>query len=218
MTTAPLHESFGLHTDDGLVLEAVLDAPEPRRAALVLCHPHPKMGGTMNAPLLEALRDDFVARGWAVIRFNFRGIGASQGEASTGTDEVADARAAVAEARRRWSDLPVAVTGWSFGAGVALRLSAEDADLAACVAIAPAVAGRPGVTAGLPDPGAMEISVPTLFVLGANDDVAPPGDAREWAEAAGIRVVEMAGANHFFWGKYEALADEIGRFLGDRLS
>lgn len=211
------HERFDLRTDDGLVLEAVLDAPEPRRAALVLCHPHPKMGGTMNAPLLEALRDDLVERGWAVIRFNFRGIGASQGEASTGIAEVADARAAVAEARRRWSDLPIAVAGWSFGAAVALRLAAADTDLTACVAIAPAVTGRPGVTAGLPDPDAMEISVPTLFVLGANDDVASPADAREWAEAAGIPVVEMPGANHFFWGKYEALAGEVGSFLDDRL-
>ncbi|HEX2050233.1 MAG TPA: alpha/beta hydrolase, partial [Actinomycetota bacterium] len=118
-----------LRSDDGLALEAAIDEPgRPPVAAVVVCHPHPRMGGTMDAPLLLALRDALVARSWAVLRFNFRGVGASEGEASDGIAEVADARGALAEARRRWPDAPLALAGWSFGAAVAVRAEAGDHD------------------------------------------------------------------------------------------
>ena len=200
-------------SDDGLELEAVADDAEDPTAAVVLCHPHPKMGGTMNAPLLLALRDAFVGRGWSVLRFNFRGIGSSEGESSLGLDEVQDAAGAVAVARERWHGVPVALAGWSFGAAVAVRLAARDDSIAACVGIAPAVQPKEDVTAGLPSASETEIDVPLLLVCAANDEVASCPDCVAWAENAHADHVTISGANHFFWSKYERLAAELEAWL-----
>jgi uncharacterized protein len=196
---------------DGLTLEADYDVPDEARGLVVVCHPHPRAGGTMNAPLLITLRDDLVARGIGVLRFNFRGIGSSEGESGDGTAEIADAEGALADAATR--ELPLALLGWSFGAAVALRTVARHSELRACVAIAPAVVARAGYTAGVPAPEDMSPDVPVLVITGANDDQVDPGEQRRWAEAAGARFVEIKGANHFFWARYEALSEAAGTFF-----
>lgn len=172
----------------------------------------------MNAPLLLALRDELVAREWACFRFNFRGVGASEGEPSMGLDEVMDLRAAERAARARFEDLPYAVLGWSFGAAVALRFSAAQQEPAACVAIAPAVAERPGLTAGLPPARPGSHGLPVLVVVGTNDRETPPDRAREWARTADLDFVEVAGANHFFWAKYDELASTVADWLDRALA
>ncbi len=210
-----MSESVGLRSSDGLALEAEIDEPVSPKAAFVLCHPHPKMGGTMNAPLLLALTDALTGRGWAVLRFNFRGIGASEGQAGTGESETADAAGAVAFARLRWPRVPVAIAGWSFGAAVAVRVAARDPELLACVAIAPAVKPKPEVTAGLPDPDSLELDVPTLFVCAENDELVDAAACAQWVETARADIVTLKGANHFFWGKYDDLAEAVVGFLDE---
>jgi alpha/beta superfamily hydrolase len=205
-------ESVGLRSTDGLSLEAALDAPAEPVAALVICHPHPKMGGTMNAPLLLRVRDEL--DGWAILRFNFRGIGGSEGESGIGIDEMQDAEGAIELMKERFPTLPLAIAGWSFGAAVAVKTAAAHPELAACVAIAPAVEEKPGITAGLPPAGSVELRVPTLFIIGVNDDLVEPAACLRWAEASGAEASEMKGANHFFWGKYDDLAERIASFLG----
>ena len=205
-------ESFTLRSTDGLSLEATLDAPERVAATLVICHPHPRAGGTMNAPLLLAIRDRMNDAGWAVLRFNFRGIGNSEGSSGTGLEEVADARGALEVARERFV-APVAVLGWSFGGAVAIRTASLEPELAGCVAVAPAVRAKPGFTAGLPSPTDVEVSRPTLVVCGANDDQVSPADCKAWAEVAGVEYREIKGANHFFWAKYESLSETVLAFL-----
>ena len=210
-------ESLTITSRDGLSLEAALDAPDAPRAVLVLCHPHPQMGGTMNAPLLLALRDGMLARGWAVLRFNFRGNGASEGVSGTGVDEVADAGGAADYAATAFDGLPRAVAGWSFGAAVAVRLAATDASFVGCAAIAPAVDEKPGITAGLPPPGRLGVEVPLLVVYAANDKQVSPDACSAWGSAAGADVVRVAGANHFFWAKYDQLSKIVGDWLDERL-
>ncbi|MDQ3645787.1 MAG: alpha/beta fold hydrolase [Actinomycetota bacterium] len=207
--------SFG--STDGLALEGVLEGPDLPRACLVLCHPHPQMGGTMEAPLLKALAQHLVGEGWAVLRFNFRGIGASQGRSSTGEAEVQDARGALLWARARFPERSVAIGGWSFGGAVAIRTALADPTIATCVAIAPAVRARPGVTAGLPPAPVGGVPVPTLLVAGANDEQIAPEEVSGWAKQAGARFVEVAGANHFFWARYEKLADVVAGFLAENV-
>jgi uncharacterized protein len=210
-------ETLRLQTGDGLSLEAVIDAPMEPVGSLVFCHPHPKMGGTMNAPLLVAVTEHLVGAGWAVLRFNFRGIGTSEGESGEGIEEVADAAAALVEVRTRFSGRP-AIAGWSFGAAVAIRAAAAERGLGACVAIAPAVTPKPGVTAGSPSPDALELDCPLLVVCGENDELVDPSGCAAWARAAGARYVQMRGANHFFWAKYDDLATTIEDFLKGSLS
>ena len=208
-----MSEAIRFKSPDGLSLEGELDAPEAPKAVLVLCHPHPQMGGTMNAPLLLAVRDDLLARGWAVLRFNFRGIGASEGTSSTGIDEVADADGAIAETARRLPGLPVALAGWSFGAAVALRALSAHPEVLGCAAIAPAIKPKPGITAGAPDPASFEPEGDVLLVCASNDDLVAPADGRAWASAAAARYEELKGANHFFWAKYDQLTKVVGDFL-----
>jgi alpha/beta superfamily hydrolase len=211
---------------DGLTLEAALDEPLCARdegggakAVLVFCHPHPKMGGTMNAPLLLAVRDELVARGWAVIRFNFRGIGASEGTPSEGIEEMQDAGGAIDFARERFPGMPVAIAGWSFGAAVAVRVGCSESDVVACAAIAPPARRKPGVTEGLPPPAKWPRGRPLLVVTGERDNVVAPADARSWArEVRGANYVEMKGANHFFWAQYEKLAKTVAGWLDEVLS
>lgn len=211
-------EKVSVGSTDGLTLQAELDAPAGApRGVLVFCHPHPKMGGTMNAPLLLAVRDELLGRDWAVLRFNFRGIGSSQGEASVGIDEVADAEGAVAFAAERFSDLPMAIAGWSFGGAVALRTASRHPELTACVTIAPAVVPKPDITAGAPAPEEFTYAGPVLLLVGANDDQVSPADCRSWAAATGAVYEEMKGANHFFWAKYEPLARRVADFLDGAL-
>lgn len=212
-----MKQELTIRSRDGLALEGAVDAPDAPRAVLVLCHPHPQMGGTMNAPLLLALRDDMIRRGWAVVRFNFRGIGASEGTSGTGVDEVADAGGAADYAATTFDGLPRAVAGWSFGGAVAVRLAATDPSFIGCAAIAPAVDEKPGVTAGLPPPGRLGAEVPMLVVFGANDKQVSPDACTAWGTAAGADVVRVSGANHFFWAKYEQLSKIVGDWLDERL-
>lgn len=211
-------EQVRVDSVDGLSLEAELDEPATSpRGVLVFCHPHPKMGGTMNAPLLLAVRDELLQRNWAVLRFNFRGIGASEGEASIGIDEVADAEGAVAFASERFVERPLAIAGWSFGGAVALRTASRHPELKACVTIAPAVIPKPDITAGAPAPEEFTYRGPVLLVVGANDDQVAPSECRSWAERTGATYEEMRGANHFFWAKYEPLARTVADFLDEAL-
>src|SRR5215218_6298454 len=111
-------------TADGARLEGELRLPdEPARGSAVLCHPHPRHGGSKDHPLLWAIRNELAAtRGLAVLSFNFRGVMGSAGTYGGGRDELKDAAAAVGEIRASVGDgLPTLVVGWSFGASVALR-------------------------------------------------------------------------------------------------
>jgi alpha/beta superfamily hydrolase len=116
--------------------------------------------------------------------------------------------------RDRFGDVPVAIAGWSFGAAVAVRTIVSEPDLAACVAIAPAVRPREGITAGLPTAAGLQVTVPLLLICGANDHLVARDDCTTWtSEVAGAEVTVMAGANHFFWGKYDDLAQRVRTFL-----
>lgn len=205
-----------VHSTDGLELEASVAEPSDPTRAIVLCHPHPQMGGTMHAPLLMALQEHLGAANWAVLRFNFRGIGTSEGESGDGMPELADARGALAAARERWPGLPLAIAGWSFGAAVAARVAADE-DVVGCAAIAPAVVPRPGVTAGMPEAERYEKRAPLLVVCGANDKQVTTAQVRGWAEAVGADYVEVPGANHFFWAKYDQLGQIVSGWL-DRVA
>ena len=201
---------------DGLKLQGIVDEPDDVGGVFVLCHPHPKMGGTMNAPLLVALRDRLVGEGWAVVRFNFRGIGSSEGEPSTGEAEVADAEGALDLARERFPHATLAIGGWSFGAAVAIRTMDAHEEIEVGVAIAPAVKPREDITAGLPEPSEVSLNSPLLFVCAVNDDLVAIEDCRAWADGVGsVDLVEVRGANHFFWAKYQDLADEVSKWLRD---
>jgi alpha/beta superfamily hydrolase len=108
-------------------LEAVLEEPEDREPlrAVVLCHPHPLFGGTMHNKVVYRMARALRRSGAVVLRFNFRGVGRSEGAHAHLEGEIEDARAALAWLRERYPELPYALAGFSFGSRVITRLGCE---------------------------------------------------------------------------------------------
>jgi alpha/beta superfamily hydrolase len=177
-------------------LEIVLNIPEttPQGLALV-AHPHPLQGGTLDNKVAQTLAKTFFAMGYVATRFNFRGVGQSQGTFDEGVGETADALAALAHARSRFGEkLPVALAGFSFGSFVQTRVAAS-VEAERLVLVGPA-ASRLGGTTVPPD---------TIVIHGEEDDVVPLAAVLEWTRPQQLPVVVFPGCGHFFHGRLTQL-------------
>jgi alpha/beta superfamily hydrolase len=181
-------------------LEALLEEPEERspRLAVVLCHPHPQFGGTMHNKVVYRLARGLRAAGAVVLRFNFRGVGASHGEYGEMAGEIADARAALGWQRERYADLPFALAGFSFGARAISELGC--AIEGAQFLLAAGFSTRLGSTAYLET-----CAVPKIFIQSTHDQFAPREEfERVYAGfAEPKRVVWIEAEDHFFAGALE---------------
>jgi len=189
-----------------LSLEARWDIPDEPHFVTVLCHPHPLQRGTMTAPLMEALARSLCMRGFAVLRFNFRGVGGSQGGHENGIGEVDDVAAAVEAARAAYPDLPLGLAGWSFGAATALRYHARERSTLPYAGIAPPVAGA--LTPALPAPHELLPSHRT-FVLGDRDQFVTVEELAAYAVAIGAHLEVLAGSDHFFYFREDRVAAAV---------
>jgi alpha/beta superfamily hydrolase len=179
-------------------IECAIDTPAqaPSRGLAVLCHPHPLHGGTMDNKVVQTLARAFVGLGYTAARFNFRGIGKSEGAWDEGRGEIDDALAVIAALRLPGQALVVG--GFSFGGYVASqaasRLSAGQG-AERLVLIAPAVANF--TMAAVP--------ADTLVVHGETDDVVPLAACFDWARPQALPVTVLPGAGHFFHGQLPVL-------------
>lgn len=180
------------------------EAKPPRRGSAVFAHPHPLGGGTLHNKVVFRAARALVAAGFSTLRFNFRGVGLSEGVHDQGRGETDDVRAAFEEAERR-GGLPLVAGGFSFGSAAALRASAGRRGVSAFIGI-----GLPVGTDSIA--GTLRPSVPALFVSGELDQYGSPELLREWVGAAG-EVVIVPGADHFFAGHLEELEEAVGKFL-----
>ncbi len=145
--------------------------------------------------------------GFATLRFQFRGVGLSQGRYDAGRGEVDDVRAALDEAETARGGPPLVAGGFSFGAAMALKASDGDPRVAAFVGLGLPVATESGRM--LPRPPE---SVPALFVVGERDTYGPPDElARFLRGAPWVRRVVIPGADHFFEGQLEEVASRAVR-------
>lgn len=193
-------ERIEIVTSDGITLEARWDLAEHARATVVFCHPHPRDGGTMSAPLMVSVTRRLVDLGFSVLRFNFRGTGKSTGSYGYGEAEPIDVAAAIAEARRR--DLPLGLTGWSFGAAMALRWHSTQEEPIPYAGIAP----PPPL---LPDRLA---SGRKRIILGTRDQVIDRAALQAYAEERAIDLVLTPG-DHFFHGRGGKIANLVAEGL-----
>jgi alpha/beta superfamily hydrolase len=185
-----------LMTSDGIGLEARWDLPDGGAiGTVILCHPHPLMGGSMQVPLISTVGQALAGHGLAVLRFNFRGVGRSEGRWSGGDAEIEDVDAAVAAAAAAHPGIPSGLAGWSFGAQTALRWQARTGDRRRYAGIAPPIVLTGA--AALPSPEALA-PADRLFVIGDRDQLTPVDDLRTYARNTGARLEVLPGSDHFF--------------------
>ena len=199
-----------LYTDDSVTLEARWDLPETPTAVAVFCHPHPQQRGTMNAPLMTAVTRGLVAAHIAVLRFNFRGVGASTGSFGGGIDEQRDITAAAEHAWTSYPDLPRGMAGWSFGAATSLQWMADHHEPIPWVGIAPPVSSAR--TLQLPEASALA-ATPRLFILGDRDQFTTVEDLRGYVDAVGGQIEVLSGSDHFFYFREDKVAELVANGL-----
>ncbi|HSK09728.1 MAG TPA: alpha/beta family hydrolase [Vicinamibacterales bacterium] len=178
------------------------------RALVVVGHPHPVYGGTMNTKAVFQAAKAFCRLGCAVVRFNFRGAGRSEGTFSDGPGELEDFRAALDFAAGRYPGAEIWAAGVSFGAWVATTVGAEDDRVTRLLAIAPPVEGY--------DFGPLRTSPkPKFFIQGERDEICPtPALWQFYAHAAEPKdIVVVEAANHLFDGRLDEMAEAIERFM-----
>jgi uncharacterized protein len=169
---------------------------ESPRAIAVVAHPLPTMGGTMDNKVITTLSKAFVELGCVALRFNFRGAGASSGEFDSGNGEMEDVLAIVRYAQQQYGDLPLILSGFSFGAYVQARVAQHlHPHPHRLVLIAPAV-GRFAMPPVRHD---------TLLVHGELDEVVPLADVLQWARPLHLPIVVLPEAGHFFHGRLNQL-------------
>jgi hypothetical protein len=160
------------------------------RAIAVVAHPLPTMGGTMENKVVTTLAKTFAELGFVALRFNFRGVGASEGAFDQGDGEVEDVLAVVRHARREHGALPLILSGFSFGGYVQAR-AAQHLHPQRLVLVAPAV-GRFAMP---------QVPHNTLLIHGDEDEVIPLEDVLHWARPQQLPIVVLPGAEHFFHGR-----------------
>jgi alpha/beta superfamily hydrolase len=208
MVRPPAEEEPAMVRAGSLELEARIAAAPESRFGAVICHPHPQYGGDMDNSVVAACVAALRAEGIATLRFNFRGVGGSEGHYGGGAAEIEDARAAVSLLRERAPRAALSLGGYSFGAMVALLAGAEHPEIDRLFAIALPV------TMFDADPIAASVR-PKLFVFGDRDPYCPrPELERLVGRLAGIHsMVLLAGADHFLSGFEGRVGAEVVRFV-----
>jgi alpha/beta superfamily hydrolase len=193
-------------------IEAALDpAKAPTRAAIcIVCHPLPTEGGTMHNKVVTTVARALRESGVTTLRFNFRGVGQSDGTFDDGEGELDDLRAVAHWAREQHPGLALWLAGFSFGAWVSLR-GAQELDAAALVSIAPPV-GRSWAFAGLLPP-----PIPWLVVQGEADEIVAPRAVFDWLATLPRppQQVRMPETSHFFHRKLIDLRDAVKQAVRD---
>jgi alpha/beta superfamily hydrolase len=190
----------------------------PGAPIAIMLHPHPQHGGTMNNKVVYALYHAFARRGFSVLRFNFRGVGRSQGAFDRGEGELSDAASALdwlqgfnESASACW------IAGFSFGAWIGMQLLMRRPEISGFVSIAPP-ANMYDFTFLAPCPSS------GLIIQGAEDEIVPPASVAKLVEKLNAqRNLEIdyrviPGANHFFHDSLEQLDQHLGDYLSKKVA
>ncbi|WP_151447939.1 alpha/beta hydrolase [Lacisediminimonas profundi] len=183
-------------------LECALDLPDPRLFPVpvglgLVGHPHPLYGGNMDNKVAQTLARGFVALGYAAVRVNFRGVGASEGQYDEGIGETDDMDALLQHMQQRYPGLPLALAGFSFGSFVQARLhqrlAARNTPAERLVLV--------GSAAGKWDMPAIPAN--SIIIHGELDETIPLSAVFDWLRPQDIPVIVIPGADHFFHRKLQ---------------
>lgn len=215
-TLAPGQAGRGLVAGNaGAAIEVMTEVPpnQPVRGLAVIAHPHPLYGGTLDNKVVYMLARGAMDAGYVALRFNFRGVGRSEGVHDEGHGEGEDLLKVVAHARDGWPGVPVAVAGFSFGAFVALS-QARNAQAFGVLTVAPPLMYVG--TGKVPDPG-----VPWWVIHGDADEVVDYADTLQRAQAAPTppqRIQTAKGIGHFFHGELQQVRGYARDFFAQCLT
>lgn len=198
-------------------LEGRYTQAEPNAPIAMILHPLPQLGGNMNHPIVYRLYHQFASRGFSVLRFNFRGVGRSQGEFDDGVGELSDAAAALDWLEALTGDVNQCwVAGYSFGAWIGMQLLMRRPEITGFISVAPPASRFDfGFLAPCPTSG--------LIVYGDQDKIAPKAATAELVhrlqEQQGIEIDGklIRGANHLFDEKMDNLERVVKIYLNARL-
>jgi uncharacterized protein len=183
-------------------IEVDLNDPDgSRRGVALIAHPNPIQGGTKDNKVVTTLAKAFYNLGYVAVRPNFRGVGATSGQHDEGRGETEDLLAVAEYLRKRYSDPPFVLAGFSFGSFVQTRV-AKHIEAERIVLVGPAVNRFPAET----------VRADTLVIHGENDDVVPLQAVFDWARPQQLPIVVVPGGEHFFHGRLTLLAQIIVRY------
>jgi alpha/beta superfamily hydrolase len=189
-------------------IQLLRNTPEAgSRGTAVIAHPHPLFGGTMDNKVVQTLARAFVQCGWTAVRFNFRGVGASQGSYDEGRGEAEDFLHVVRELA---PEGPLALAGFSFGAFVTAQALASlwgTREVSAAVLVGTATSRFP--VPALP----ADAHERTLVVHGEADDTVLLSSVLDWARPQSLPVTVVPGVEHFFHGQLPLLKNLVARHL-----
>ena len=175
-------------------IECAVDVPDDHRGVALIAHPHPLFGGTLDNKVVQTLARSFVELGYAAVRPNFRGVGATEGVHDEGRGELADMAAVLAWSQAQFGDVPPVLAGFSFGSFVQTHLAQR---------VAPERMVLVGVAVKRFD--ARPVPANTLVIHGEVDETVPLADVLDWARPQELPVVVVPGADHFFHQKLNLL-------------
>ena len=189
-------------------IEVAADQPiGASRGVAVIAHPHPLFGGTMDNKVVQTLARAFAQCGWTAVRFNFRGVGSTDGTHDEGRGELADMLAVVASAAPQGA---LCLAGFSFGAFVTTHAFAA---LHAVRPIDKLVLVGTSVTRSSAAPIDAAAHIHTLVLHGEQDDTVLLGDVLDWARPQALPVTVIPGGGHFFHGQLPLLKSVVMRHL-----
>ena len=181
------------------------------QGVIIICHPHPLFGGTMQNKVVHTISRACLNKNLMVLRFNFRGVGYSEGTFDDGIGEVDDALCVIKYVQHHYPDLPVWLGGFSFGGGVAIQAAVINKPIA-LISIAPSLSNLNMLA--INEPGC-----PWLIVHGAQDELIQIKTVKKWLKPLKISptVVVLDEATHFFHGCLIKLRMEIESFIESKV-
>jgi len=196
----------------GIRLEGLLSIQEASsfRGSVILCHPHPRYGGDMDHPVITTAMEAASQEGFSTLRFNFRGVGESEGSYGEGIGEKQDVKAVTDYLYLRLKDnhSPLILVGYSFGAWAGFPIAIEDGRFEAMVGVAPPLE--------IYDFGFLKgCKKKKLFIAGNRDFFCPPSRLEKWYQQLEEpkSLVVIPGADHFFLFHTRFLSQPLREFL-----
>ncbi len=211
------HTAIGIYSTGKILLDGVIASPNEQSAkapAVLLCHPHPMLGGDMNNSVVSTISFLANEQGIASLQFDFRGVGRSEGDFSNGENEWDDVKHAL-DFLKNFPGIDknrVGIAGYSFGASVVLRSIPKLKSAKAFSLIAPPLAS-------VKDPAIQKDKRAKLFVVGQDDRVVPSTDLQRLLDDfdRSVQFTEVPGADHRLNGHEQAVAERVVEFMMENL-